>query len=107
MNLEIGTMGTAVAQLQNDLNFCAYEAGTVDGDFGSLTQTAGTGAASLPWFRTGRHLWRPIRCRLNGRNQIDSGSPDKERLPPRNRWGCWPRDPGSHHGFPKKEWADC
>ncbi|OXS26872.1 MAG: hypothetical protein BI182_12125 [Acetobacterium sp. MES1] len=40
MNLEIGTMGTAVAQLQNDLNFCAYDAGTVDGDFGSQTQGA-------------------------------------------------------------------
>lgn len=40
MNLEIGTMGTAVAQLQNDLNFCAYDAGTVDGDFGSQTQKA-------------------------------------------------------------------
>ena len=40
MNLEIGTMGTDVAQLQRDLNFCAYDAGTVDGDFGRLTQTA-------------------------------------------------------------------
>lgn len=40
MNLEIGTMGTAVAQLQRDLNFCAYDAGTVDGDFGSQSQAA-------------------------------------------------------------------
>ena len=40
MNLEIGTMGTAVAQLQRDLNFCAYDAGTIDGDFGSQTQEA-------------------------------------------------------------------
>lgn len=40
MNLEIGTMGTAVAQLQRDLNFCAYDAGPVDGDFGRLTQAA-------------------------------------------------------------------
>lgn len=40
MYLEIGTMGTDVAQLQRDLNFCAYDAGTVDGDFGSQTQEA-------------------------------------------------------------------
>ena len=40
MNLEMGTMGTAVAQLQNDLNFCAYDAGTVDGDFGRKTEDA-------------------------------------------------------------------
>lgn len=40
MNLEIGTMGTAVAQLQRDLNFCAYDAGTVDGDFGRKTEDA-------------------------------------------------------------------
>ena len=40
MNLEIGTMGTVVAQLQNDLNFCAYDAGTVDGDFGRKTEDA-------------------------------------------------------------------
>lgn len=40
MYLEIGTMGTDVAQLQRDLNFCAYDAGGVDGDFGSQTQNA-------------------------------------------------------------------
>lgn len=40
MYLEIGTMGTNVAQLQRDLNFCAYAAGTIDGDFGSQTQEA-------------------------------------------------------------------
>lgn len=40
MYLEIGTMGTDVAQLQCDLNFCAYNAGTVDGDFGRQTQEA-------------------------------------------------------------------
>ncbi|OXS26591.1 MAG: hypothetical protein BI182_02470 [Acetobacterium sp. MES1] len=38
MYLESGTMGTDVAQLQRDLNFCAYDAGTVDGVFGSRTQ---------------------------------------------------------------------
>lgn len=40
MYLELGTMGTDVAQLQRDLNFCAYDAGGVDGDFGSQTQKA-------------------------------------------------------------------
>lgn len=40
MYLESGTMGTDVAQLQRDLNFCAYDAGGVDGDFGSQTQKA-------------------------------------------------------------------
>lgn len=40
MKLERGTMGTDVAQLQKDLNFCAYDAGMVDGDFGSQTQEA-------------------------------------------------------------------
>ncbi|AWW25959.1 N-acetylmuramoyl-L-alanine amidase [Acetobacterium sp. KB-1] len=40
MFLKIGSMGSEVAQLQRDLNFCAYDAGEVDGDFGSLTQKA-------------------------------------------------------------------
>ncbi|WKY49074.1 N-acetylmuramoyl-L-alanine amidase [Eubacteriaceae bacterium ES3] len=40
MFLEIGSMGSEVAQLQRDFNFCAYDAGEVDGDFGSQTQKA-------------------------------------------------------------------
>lgn len=40
MYLEFGTMGTEVAQMQRDLNYCGYEAGAEDGDFGSQTMTA-------------------------------------------------------------------
>ena len=40
MLLQYGSSGSSVAQLQRDLNFCGYDAGAVDGDFGSQTKSA-------------------------------------------------------------------
>ena len=40
MYLERGDVGNEVGQLQRDLNFCAYDAGAVDNDFGGNTESA-------------------------------------------------------------------
>lgn len=40
MYLEKGTIGSDVAQLQRDLNFCGYDAGLIDADFGDNTESA-------------------------------------------------------------------
>lgn len=40
MILEYGDVGVSVAQLQTDLNFCAYGAGEVDGAYGTKTKNA-------------------------------------------------------------------